>query len=337
MSQRERVKAAFQFKEVWPVPYWFFGLSRSESGMARRLDEYFGKRDWRNRLSEALEGQHVGFIQESLQDGTAVDTFGVLLEEGNITHVLRHPLEDPSLRGFVWPDPERIVNWDEIRQHFSRCGDQFRMCGLAMGLFERSWFLRGFQNAMMDMVENPGFYEDLLDGILDIHLRFMDLTVARVPIEAYYGGDDVSDQRGIMMGLPRWQHFFKPRLAKLIAHAHELGVPYVLHACGNVLPLIDDLIEISVDGLESLQPEATNVFEVKRIARGRMVLIGAMGMQSTLFRGTPEDVCRDAHRLLDELGSGGGYVIAPSKPFEGEPVENVAAFLEVILDQDESD
>jgi uroporphyrinogen decarboxylase len=162
----------------------------------------------------------------------------------------------------------------------------------------------------------------------------MDLIAARLPVEAYFGGDDVSDQRSIMMGLKRWRYFFKPRLEKLIMHAHELGLPFVLHACGNVLPLIDDLIEISLDGLESLQSEATDVFAVKQKAHGRLVLIGGMGVQSTLFRGTPQEVQSDARRLLEKLGGGGGYIFAPSKPLENEPVENVAALIEVLTRQE---
>ena len=210
------------------------------------------------------------------------------------------------------------------------------MCGIDAGLFERSWFLRGFENVMLDMLENPGFYEELLDGILDVHLRFMDLIAARLPVEAYFGGDDVSDQRNIMMGLKLWRRFLKPRLAKLISHAHDLGLPFILHACGNVLPLIDDLIEIGLDGLESLQSEATDVFAAKKKSRGQLVLIGGMGVQSTLCHGTPQDVRRDAHRLLAGLGEGGGYIFAPSKPLDAEPVENVAALIDVLSHQEEN-
>ena len=333
VDQRDLVGRVFQFEEVRPVPYWLFGLKESETGMAKSLDDYYGSRDWRNDLHEGLVGHHVGFIKESLGDGQAMDTFGVLLREGSTPHVLRHPLLEPSLKGFDWPDPDEMVDWEELRRFYSAREDRFRLCGLAMGLFERSWFLRGFENAMVDMVQNPAFYEELLDGILAVQLRFMDLLVSRVPIEGYFGGDDVSDQQGVIMGMERWRRYFKPREAVKIAHCHELGLPYVHHACGNVLPLVDDLIEIGLDGLESLQSEATDVFKVKQQSKGRLVLIGAMGVQSTLFSGKPDDVRRDTLRLLNELGQGGGYIVGPSKPLEKEPVENVAAFIDTLINQ----
>lgn len=332
-SGTEIKKKMFDFQELNPVPYWLFGLSHSEGGMAHQIDQYCGNRDWRKGLNEALEGVHIGFIRESLGDGTAIDTFGVVLEEGNIAHVLQHPITKPSLDGFEWPNPESVIDWGAWKEYFDQFDDRLRLCGFSMGLFERSWFLRGFENIMMDMVDQPAFVEELLDGILDTHLRVMELIVERLPIDAYYGGDDVSDQRGIMMGIKRWRRFFKPRLAKMIDHCHSLGYPYILHACGNVMPLIDEFIEIGLDGLESLQSEANDVFEIKQKASGKLLLIGGMGVQSTLFHGSPDDVRDKTERLLTRLGAGGGYVIAPSKSFDPEPVENVLAFIEVITNQ----
>ena len=71
----------------------------------------------------------------------------------------------------------------------------------------------------------------------------MDRIVARIPIEGYFGGDDWCDQRTIMMGPELWRKFIKPRLGRMIDHCHSLGKLYVLHSCGNVSPLIDDLLE----------------------------------------------------------------------------------------------
>ncbi len=172
------IRKLLQFKELRPVPYWLFGLSHSEEGMAKRLDAFFGNRDWRMGVHEALEGNHIGFVKQSFGDGTAIDTFGVLLEEGNIAHVLRHPIAKPSLDDFKWPNPEEVIDWDSWKKHYGKVNDRIRLCGFAMGLFERSWYLRGFENIMIDMVQDPGFVEDLLDGILDIHLKVMEAVMS---------------------------------------------------------------------------------------------------------------------------------------------------------------
>jgi len=53
-----------------------------------------------------------------------------------------------------------------------------------------------------------------------------------------------------------------PRLNAVIDHVHAGGLPVVAHMCGNVRPLIDDLLAMKLDALESLQPEAMDVYEL---------------------------------------------------------------------------
>ena len=333
MNKKEIIGNVFQFKELGFTPHWFFSAPCNEGGASERMDLYYGGCEWRKRADDYIMGTHIGFINAKPENGFVKDTFGTLLLEGNVSHVVKPVLEEPTLKGYRFPKPEDMADWRGIREYMNVNADKFQLWGLAMGLFERSWFMRGMDNFMTDLVLEPEFVEDLLDGILEVHLQFMDMVKKELPIDAYYGGDDVSDQRGVMFGVDRWRHFFKPRLKKLIDHAHGLGLKYVLHACGNVMPIVDDLIELGLDGLESLQPEAMDVFMLKKQAKGKLVLIGGMGVQSMLFSGTPDEIRDGTTRLLRELGEGGGYIISPSKPFDCEPVENIAAFMETVLAQ----
>lgn len=328
MTPRETVQAAFAFTETHVVPYWLQWDMALEPG----LDEHYGSPSWRDRIVQFCFGRHVGHRTTTIGGGRARDAFGTIVREGNITHVEEPALTEPTLEGYRWPDPEEIIDWNTVPREYGEHSECFRLCGLAMGIFERAWLMRGFESLMVDMLLETGFVEALLDGIMDVHLRAMDLIVRRVPIEAYFGGDDWCDQRTVMMGIDLWRKFFKPRLARMIEHAHQLGRPYVLHSCGNVSPLVDDLIDIGLDGLESLQSEAMNVYKVKRKAAGRLVLIGGMGVQRLIPFGRPEEIRDETRRLLSELGQGGGYVLAPSKPLPLEtPIPNAVAFIETAV------
>ena len=187
----------------------------------------------------------------------------------------------------------------------------------------------------MDMIDHPQFVHDLMDGYLKIRLKLIDLIADRFPVDAIMAGGDDCDQRGPMMGLPRWQEFIKPRIKAEIDHAHSKGLRFVAHMCGNARPLLDDLIEIKLDALESLQPEAMDVYELKRAAQGKLVLIGGLGVQSILRFGTPDQVRAETKRLIRELGKGGGYVFGPSKPITKNfvPLENAVACLEALWEE----
>lgn len=316
-----------------PVPYWL----QWETALDPGLDEYFGSPQWRSRVVPHIAGRHFGerLAADDGRRGRDGDAPGALFHVADLLHVGEPVLSEPSMQGYRWPQADEIIDWAEMDAFFRSYPDSFRMCGLGMGLFERSWLMRGFENILIDMMLSPEFVNELLDGILDLHLRAMERIAARIPIDAYFGGDDWCDQRTVMMGLDLWRAFFKPRMEKMIRRCHDLGLAYVLHSCGNVAPLVDDLLDIGLDGLESLQAEAMNVYKLKRKTAGRLVLIGGMGVQRLIPFGDPAEIRDETRRLIRELGEGGGYVLAPSKPIPaGTPIPNAAAFIEEALQQD---
>jgi uroporphyrinogen decarboxylase len=288
-----------------------------------------------DRLVNYLEGGHwageTGARQ--LPNGLTRNPFGYDYRSGNIMHVERLALPEPTLGGFEWPEAESLADWDLLHRGFDAC-PAFRHCGMIYGFFERASFMRGMANLLMDMVEHPQFVHDLLDEYLRIRLGVIDRIIERVPCEAIADGGDDCGQRGPLMGLPRWQEFIKPRLEAVIDHCHAKGFPVIAHMCGNVAPLIDDLLEMKLDALESLQPEAMDVYAVKAKVAGKMVLIGGLGTQQMLPRGTPDEVAAETRRLCDEMGAGGGYILGPAKPLMPDvPTENAVAFIEATLDQ----
>ncbi|MCL2772219.1 MAG: hypothetical protein FWD71_02620 [Oscillospiraceae bacterium] len=329
---KEIMKDVLSFKECEPTPYWLMGLEYANWGMSPKLDEYYKSDSWRKRFNSCINGGHVGYYNDVPQNGFVRDTFGVLLQLGNITHIADTVLKEPDLSGFRFPNPREMADWDGLNRQIEAHRDCFQAWGLALGLFERGWHLRGMENLLADMVEEEQFVHDLLDGITKVQLEFIDKLYECSPIDAIFGGDDICDQRSVIMGIERWRTFFKPRLKQVVAHAHKYGLPYIMHSCGNVLPIVDDLIEIGVDVLESLQPEAMDLTALKQKAKGRLALIGGMGVQKMMFFGTPDEIRSETRRLKSVLGDGGGYVLATSKNLETEPVENAAAFIETILE-----
>jgi uroporphyrinogen decarboxylase len=96
-----------------------------------------------------------------------------------------------------------------------------------------------------------------------------------------------------------------------------------------------DLIEIGLDVIESVQPEAVdmNPYELKRRFGEKITFWGGLGSQSTIQFGSPREIKAEVEKLRREMGIGGGYILAPSKALQpGTPVENAAAVVEAFLD-----
>ena len=105
-----------------------------------------------------------------------------------------------------------------------------------------------------------------------------------------------------------------------------------MHCDGAVAELLPDLIEIGVDAVNPVQTSARGMEprRLKRNGRGNdLVLWGGFDAAEAFAFGSPQDVTREANRLLGALAPGGGYVFAPAYPIEANvPPENVLALVE---------
>ena len=146
--------------------------------------------------------------------------------------------------------------------------------------------------------------------------------------------DDWCDQRSCMIGPERWRRHIKPRLEKLYRKIHDHGKITITHVCGNVTPLLGDLVEIGLDVLESVQSEAMNPYEAKKQYGDRLSFWGGFGVQYIPVRGTPDQVRNEIRKLRTEMSKGGGYVLAPAKPLNtAAPVENLVAAYETFVEE----
>ena len=345
MTPKERVTAQIRHQETDFVPYT---LSFDEgTGLEERLDAYFGSPRWRDRLDNAirpLPAPSAGILIESTLVEKPyptywTDVYGTTWRLDKRPHELVEPaLKQPSLAGYEFPSLEACFDpdWEQrARQTIERYRDYFIIAPFGFGLFERTWTLRGFENALTDAVLHPAFYEELVERITEHQLAIIE-RLLELPVDGIFFSDDVSYQEGVLIGPERWRRTFKPRLARMYARVHEAGKVVISHHCGCMRPILPDMIEIGLDVYESVQPEppGNSPYELKRLYGEQLTFWGGLGSQSTLPFGTPAEIKAEVQRLCREMGRGGGFILAPAKSIQpGTPVENAAAAVEAFLEQ----
>jgi uroporphyrinogen decarboxylase len=182
------------------------------------------------------------------------------------------------------------------------------------------------------LIEHPRFVHELMRAIADYNLAQIRKAL-HYDIDAVYFGDDWGQQRGLQMGPKLWREFLYPELARMYGAVKAAGKFVIIHSCGDVDELFEDLISIGVDCFNPFQPEVMNTAALLDRYRDRLSFYGGLSTQKTLPYASPEGVRREARTLI-ERGRPGGYILSPAHDVEGDvPLENMLAFIEIAQGQ----
>ncbi|PWH20832.1 MAG: hypothetical protein DDG58_00680 [Ardenticatenia bacterium] len=326
-----RVFRAVQHHEPDRVPYYISFTSEA----ARQLGAFYGT----TNLDELIDNDMVRYsirrpsLYTEVRPGFFREDFGVVWNrtvDRDIGIPESYPLKDRSLQGYTFPDPRDPRRFAELPDFIAAHSRRFRFVNIGFSLFERAWSLRGMAELLVDMIEAPEWVEELFDAILAYNLELLD-ELLRYDIHGVLFGDDWGQQQGLLFSPALWRRFIKPRLAQMIAVVRRAGKVAMLHSCGKVQSLFPELIEIGLQVFNPFQPDVMDVYEIKRQYGDRLTFYGGMSVQSLLPRGTPQQIRDEARRLMDEVGRGGGFIIAPSHHIPADvPVENMVAFIEAV-------
>jgi len=241
--------------------------------------------------------------------------------------ILKYPWPDPDDPGFTAGLAER-VGW--VRDHT----DAAAVLGLPAAFVHASQYLRGFEDWFCDFVVDPKRLEVLFDAILDVTMaiaRRQLLAVGR-EVDVVLTSDDLGAQNAFLVSREHYLRYIKPRQQRFFRQIKDLTPAKVLfHSCGAVGSIIDDLIEMGVDGLNPVQPQATGMRpdELKKKYRGRMAFWGGTDSQHIVPRGGVADVKRMVEELIETMGEGGGYVFSNCHNIQPDvPLANVLAMFE---------
>jgi uroporphyrinogen decarboxylase len=332
MTRREVVRSALEHRRPPYVP-WSFGFTVEAR---EKLEAHLGM----ERLEEAL-GNHLLRLGSEMGlcdpagEGRVRDLFGVVWDrriDRDIGTVEGCVLDRPTLRGYRFPDPLDPRHFRDIPEKLARHGGRFRVFEIGFSLWERAWTLRGFTNLFMDFYDHPAFVRELLGSIADWNIAQIRRAL-EFEIDAVMFGDDWGQQRGLQMGPKLWGEFILPPLGRMFAEAKRAGKLVIVHSCGDVDELFEELIRIGLDCFNPFQPEVMDVYGLLERYRGRLSFFGGLSTQKMLPYGKPEEVRRESRRLL-EAGSRGGYIFAPAHDVDGDvPLENMLAFIETARGQ----
>jgi uroporphyrinogen decarboxylase len=226
----------------------------------------------------------------------------------------------------------------EQAQRWSEKYEQVLLCDVVgAGVFERAWYLRGFEKLMMELVLDPQFAAGFLEKILEHQLSGYDRLLRAIGryIDGVWITDDLSTQDSLIVSPDLYRQLIKPYQRRLVEYLQQQEVSVVFHSCGAVAPLIPDLIDIGVRILHPVQLSARgmNAKQLKSEFGDDLVLWGGGCDSETLQQGKPEDVKEEVRRRIDIFAPGGGFIFTSTHCIQPRtPPENILVMIDTLLE-----
>jgi uroporphyrinogen decarboxylase len=344
MTSRERVLTAFAHQEPDRVPLdylanpeidvalkWHYGLADDDSeGLALKLGTDF----------RGCYVSYVGPALHSATPGTRVNEWGVRTRwiehpAGGYWDFCDFPLAGTLTKARVdaWPMPSPDdYHYDSLRPYRDAHPDYPIVLGGAgvACIINRIGQFRGMPDALCDVVTEDPIGLRLIDRMLDIDFEIVRRALAAVGdrVHIFCMGEDLGTQRGPIISPETYRKVIKPRHQRFIDEAKRYDLLVMFHCCGSSSWAFDDLADMGVDIVDTLQPEAADMDPafLKATYGHKLCFHGMMSTAGVLAFGTPEQVREEVQHLLDLMMPGGGFALCPTHLIQSNsPVANVVA------------
>ncbi len=361
MKPRERVLKAFKRIPGLPdrVPIQF--------DLCRQLADHFGKvldipvnytdnlyedvtyRISANELRTAM-GSDVVITGASVSDdfkivydekGRWLNEYQMKMRQGDIyVEVVDYPLSHAETKSdiekYQFPDPDAPGRFRDAEYLVNKYHDNYLVFGdIEVTVFSLAHQLVGMEKLLVDMMMEAEYVIPLFEACAEFQTQ-IGLRLIEKGVDAIWFGDDFGTQTSLIIPPETFQKQLKPHYKGMIDRfkSAKSDIIPILHCCGAVKELLQDIHEIGFEVFNPVQPGVPGHTpeEMKSEFGDKLSFWGAVDQQELLPKGTDEEIEDDIKRKIKILGESRGYMIAPAHIIQNDvPPERVEKFIELCL------
>lgn len=212
------------------------------------------------------------------------------------------------------PDPfdeSRLAMFRGAKKFEERMNGEVCQIPFTTGMMEVTWEGFGIENFSRLLAKRRK-----IKKVFDDRGKFAVEVVKRLGEEgAEFIGvyDDYGYKADLFMAPRNYRKYVIPWLKRICDAAHKHDAKLMLHSDGNLMKIMDDIVEAGVDALNPIEPTTANpdynIFNLKELYGDRLTFAGNISPQM-LSTGSIEDIEAYSKRLLTEVAKGGGYIFS---------------------------
>jgi len=235
-----------------------------------------------------------------------------------------------EFEAYPWPDPAKITT-KALEWYQANLPDD--MCVIGSGGFAHfaehlSW-LMGHETLCLALYENPELVAAIRDRLVALHKKVVELMLQFDRVKVIWGSDDMGFRTGPLISPDQLREYVLPGHKLMAEMAHAAGRPYMLHSCGDLSTIMEDLIEgVKIDARHSFEDVIEPIEVAKQRWGHRVALIGGIDVDF-LCRKSEAEVRARVRNVLKTCMPGGGYALGTGNSVANYiPVDNYLAMLD---------
>jgi uroporphyrinogen decarboxylase len=264
---------------------------------------------------------------------TAVEDTAELSRDGGRRYQDMHrgPITNwEEFHAYPWPDPKflpsRSLEWFE-----ANLPDD--MCVIGSGGFghfcEHLMWLMGYETLCFSLYDQRDLVTAIRDRLIEMNRGIIERLLEFNRVKLIWGVDDMGFRSGTLISPRDLDEFVLPGHRLMVDMSHQAGRPYLLHSCGNLSPILEDLIEdVGIDARHAFEDAIESVVLAKQRYGDRIALLGGIDMDF-LCRATEEQVRQRVRDTLQKCMPGGGFCLGTGNSVANYlPLDNYLAMLD---------
>jgi uroporphyrinogen decarboxylase len=238
-----------------------------------------------------------------------------------------------SFDAYPWPDPDS-GDYSPLERAAAVLPDGMKLVVSGTeGVLETVIALAGFERLCLMLFEDPDLAGRLFEAVGSRLLRYYEIVSKFGTVGACIANDDWGFKTQTLLSPDHLRLYVFPWHQRIAEACHDAGKPVILHSCGNLADVMDDVTGVlGMDGKHSFEDAVFPVEEFYRRWGGRIAVMGGIDMDFLAMR-APGEIRRRATGLLRMSERTGGLAVGSGNSIpDSVPAENFCAMAEAVLD-----
>lgn len=235
-----------------------------------------------------------------------------------------------DFEAYPWPDSETAVDLSHYERAAACLPDGAKLvAGVCAGPYEWASRLLGVEGISTAIFLEPNLVRAVFDKIDEIHTTALEQIAAMDAVGACRQGDDLGFKTSTFLSPEHLREYVFPIYKKMAAISHDAGKPFILHSCGNLASVYDDIItDCAIDAKHSFEDVIMPVTNFKQQYGNRVTPLGGLDVDF-ICRAEEKELRQYVRRIAETCFADGFWALGTGNSLtDYMPVRNYLIVLD---------